>query len=369
MKKFTAVLLVLIICLGSLCACSEQKPMQTETDASTVAETEPKKTGVSDFKKIIKLNNYKGEVYITKDSKPVFKCGTGKTANSKGTKINEKTAFCIASVTKQFTAAAILQLREKGLLSLDDTIDLYFPDYKQGKKITIHNLLSMRSGIPDYIYEDNDVKAKFKVKKHANYKKNRRQIEKWIFRQKLVFTPDKYMQYSNSNYLLLAEIVEQVSGMGWGKYIRKHFFNPLGMKHSGFLETYNKKRKNFAWPLKGIAAEYLSYNGASFGTGDIISTAKDLAKWLDALDGGQVLSKESFKLMTTSYSNDADLAHGYGYGLMISDSGRYFHTGAITSYNSLVAVDKTTRCHLIMLTNTNAGNLETLARKFLTALS
>lgn len=350
MKKFAAVLLVLIICAG-VCSCGQKSDPQAQSTTQATTSPAKKVADVSEIKKRLKLENFRGSALVTKDSKPLMKLNSGKTAVKKGSPITENTAFCVASVTKQFTAVAVLQLKEKGLLSLDDTIDLYFPDYKLGKKNTIHNLLSMRSGIPDYIYEDNKTKKKFGVRSKHDYKQNRKGIEKWILSQKLVFEPGKDYQYSNSNYFLLAAIVEQVSGMGWGKYVRTHFFNPLGMTRSGFLETYKISKKTFALPIKGKSAEFMNIKGAMFGTANIVSTASDLEKWLDAVEFGKLISDESVQQMTTSYTHDPDRSYGYGYGLMLSDNDVFYTTGAITSYNAFAAIDRTTHHHVILLTN------------------
>lgn len=368
MKRLTSVLLVLIMCVSALSACSGAPVKQTESVTESVTATARPKAKLSELKKKIDLAYFKGITLITKDGETVLNYSTGKTAATNGKKVDENTAFCIASVTKQFTAAAIMLLKEKGLLSLDDTIDLYFPDYKLGKKNTIHNLLSMRSGIPDYIHEEAALKAKYGVKKHNRYRPNRAGVEKWIFDQKLEFKPGKYYQYSNSNYLLLTEIVEQVSGMNYGAYLRKHFFKPLNMTSSGFIESYDKKSDKFAKPLREVGNEAMSYRGVAFGAGNVISTAADLAKWLDALDGGQVVNAESFKEMTTTYTTEADQAFGYGYGMMIENADRYFHLGNIPSYSSYVAVDKKSHLHLVMLTNADDDNIETLGNTLLIEL-
>ena len=359
MKKLTSFLLILVIVAGALSACSEKPVLQTETVPESTTAPEKKQETPAEIKKQFKLADFRGEAYVTRDSKPVFKFSRGKTAAKNGSAIDENTAFCIASATKQFTAAAILRLKEKGLLSLDDTIDLYFPDYKLGKKNTIHNLLAMRSGIPDYTNEEAELK-KCGVKRNGKYKPNRSAVRKWILSQKLNFKPGKYYQYSNSNYILLSEIVEQVSGMNYGTYLRKQFFKPLEMTGTGFIESYDKKSRNFAKPLKESTRSELYYRGVNFGSGNIISTAADLAKWLDALDGGQVVNPESFKEMTSSYTTEGSMEFGYGYGLMIENTDTYFHLGGIGSYSSFVMVDKATKNHIIILSNTTSEYIKSL---------
>lgn len=348
---------------GVFCSCSKPAQSSKTTSKSTVKTA--KKMSKKELRNLIKYSDFRGVVYVTRDSKPIFRYSTGKTSNKNGKKENRDTAFAIGELTKQFTAAAILRLKEKGLLSLDDTIDLYFPDYKLGKQNTIHNLLSMRSGIPDYTFETDTLVSKYGVKKHTRYAKNRSKIRKWIFEQDLNFKAGKHYQYSSSNYLLLSEIIEQVSGTNYGAYLRKQFFKPLQMTRTGFLETYDLEGENYAQPLKKTY-DVMTYRGAAFGVGSIVSTASDLSKWLDALDGGQVVNPESFGQMISSYSDYTP--YGYGYGLMIEQGGRYFHTGSIASCNAMVDVDKDSRVHLVMLSNTDANKMTDLAKTIVTEL-
>lgn len=114
----------------------------------------------------------------------------------------------IASLTKQFTAVAVMQLVEEGKLSLDDTIDKYFPSYKYGKKITVKNLLTMTAGIKDYINKDGDTNTyaysesqlEYKVSAENSAKKNKKAVMDWILDQELNFEPDEKYMYSNSAY-------------------------------------------------------------------------------------------------------------------------------------------------------------------------
>jgi CubicO group peptidase (beta-lactamase class C family) len=139
----------------------------------------------------------------------------------------------VGSVSKQFCAAAILMLRDKGELSLDDTLSKYFPEYEIGKDITLKQLLSMQSGIYDMVNEGvvDDMSA------DNSEEANTEVIKNWIFSKELKFEPGSTMSYSNSNYFLLGNIVEQVSGEKYMDFLRENIFKPIGMNNTGDPES------------------------------------------------------------------------------------------------------------------------------------
>ena len=131
-------------------------------------------------------------------------------------------------------------LQERGKLSVNDKLNKYFPDYKYGGKITLENLLQMRSGIPEYISEDmysTLLNEKALLKNSAE--QNKKYFEKRILSEKLRFDPDSRFEYSNSNYYLLGEIVEKASGTSYHKFIKKEIFDKLG------IETITLRASNF----------------------------------------------------------------------------------------------------------------------------
>ena len=292
-----------------------------------------------------------GAVCATLDGDEILSAASGKANKDEDIDNTADVAYRYASITKQFTAAAILLLYEQKRLDLQDTIDKYFPDYTHSKEITVHELLCMRSGLEDYINDNDnldsncepqgrkDVEIEFAVSPDKSAKENRAAIQSWIFAQPLRFEPDTRSEYCSSGYMLLAEIVEQVSGQTFSDFAQEHFFDPLGMTTAGFLGSYDKDDVTVAKAYhRSGNMEWTEYPGAWFGAGDLICSPRDMTKWADALMNGRVVSKDSWKLMTTDYSGDAS-EMPYGYGLMITNDGgktMIWHTGHFPSYCSMM---------------------------------
>ena len=299
---------------------------------------------------IITSNKYRGTVYVKIGNALEYIGTNGFSDKDKHTKNSTDTCFRIASLTKQFTAVAVMQLVEDGKISLDDTIDKYFPSYKYGKKITVKNLLTMTSGIKDYINKDGDTDTEaytesqidFKVSKKNSAKENKKEIMDWIFDQKLNFEPDEKYMYSNSAYFLLGDIIEQVSKTSYEKYVEEKILKPSGMMNTGFESTdklavgYQDIYDN-AWTL---------YPGVGYSATGLISNVPDLLKWIDALCTNKLISEKSFKEMTTPYKGN------YGYGFVVSkDSNMISHTGKIDKYNAALAFTKDENQIYIALSN------------------
>ena len=257
-------------------------------------------------------------------------------------------AYGVASLSKQLTAAAVMQLYEEGKLDITDPIGKYFPDYRYGDKINITHLLSQRSGIPDYMV--NSAKGKVVISVYQGGKKyvlvetdntaeeNQKIIRDFFLSRELLFEPGTAFDYSDSNYALLAEIVAQVSGMSYHDYAREHIFEPLGMEQTDFIDDYDKEKitKVAQTDRSEFSMDYYTVKGAEYGCGDVLTTPQDWYRWYRGLMDGKVVTKGAYELMTTNYSVWDEL--GYGFGLMISDEGEskaVYHYGFIPSYYSV----------------------------------
>lgn len=165
---------------------------------------------------------------VARDGKIVFQGGFGLADIENKTPVTTDTKFRIGSITKQFTAAAILKLAEQGKLSLDDTLDKYYPDFPRGSDVTIKQLMTHTSGI--HSYTD---KKEFlgRVKQPIEPAK----LIEWFKFDLPDFVPGKGFHYNNSAYFLLGEIVAQVSGKSFADHLRETFFEPLGMKNTGIF--------------------------------------------------------------------------------------------------------------------------------------
>ena len=324
---------------------------QTQEPTWNYSELKRKSSDISEnFDAIITDNKFRGTVYVKIGNALEYIGTNGFSDKDRHTKNSTDTCFRIASLTKQFTAVAVMQLVEEGKLSLDDTINKYFPSYKYGKKITVKNLLTMTAGIKDYINKDGDTNTyaynesqiEYKVSAENSAKKNKKAVMDWILDQELNFEPDEKYMYSNSAYFLLGDIIEQVSETSYEKYIKENILKPSGMMNTGFEGTdklavgYQDIYDN-AWTL---------YPGVGYSATSLISNVPDLLKWVDAICTNKLISEESFKEMTTPYKGN------YGYGFVVSkDSNMISHTGKIDKYNAALVFTKDENQIYIALSN------------------
>lgn len=305
-----------------------------------------KKSGeiISQFDKIVETKNFNGTIYMKLGNDFEYLSSKGAANSNKHIDNSVNTRFYIGGITKQFTAAAVLMLSEKKKLSLDDTLDKYFPDYEAGGKVTVKQLLNMTSGINTYVLH-NDITTPSnyligdldeKVKEDNSAKENKELILDWIFSQKLIFAPGTKFDESESNYFLLGEIIEQASGMSYSDYLKTAIFAPLGMGSSSFEPD---EKMALAYD-KAANTKSLNYKGVGYSAFGMISNVSDLLKWTDGLLNNQVLAPASFKLMfSNQVSGIKDNKISYGFGVKMNGktafiNGKYDAFGSILSYNT-----------------------------------
>ena len=339
MKKITALLLAaVLLCCLTACGKSAEKA-EPVTEATTQAPTEAGALQtIADA--VIRQSGFEGVVMITQNGEVLAQSAVGNTNREPNAPVTPDTRFCVASVSKQFAATAIMLLQEQGLLSTSDTIDAYFPDFVYGGSITIQNLLSMRSGlftgdgiVPNSGEAPSLVPEEYGFSYDNTMEENRQAALAWLFEQPLNFEPGTRYEYSNSNYFLLAQIVEQVAGMPYEDFVRQRIFEPLGMNRSGFIhELWHED--DVALPPAADAENFEApiASGVLQGAADLVTTAGDIDKWLTALRQKTLLSEESYAEMTQDYSPDDGK---YGYGLMLHMPNGIGHTGMLSAYTSL----------------------------------
>lgn len=305
-----------------------------------------KKSGeiISQFDKIVETKNFNGTIYMKLGNDFEYLSSKGAANSNKHIDNSVNTRFYIGGITKQFTAAAVLMLSEKKKLSLDDTLDKYFPDYEAGGKVTVKQLLNMTSGINTYVLH-NDITTPSnyligdldeKVKEDNSAKENKELILDWIFSQKLIFAPGTKFDESESNYFLLGEIIEQASGMSYADYLKTAIFTPLGMGSSSFEPD---EKMALAYD-KAANTKSLNYKGVGYSAFGMISNVSDLLKWTDGLLNNQVLTPASFKSMfSNQVSGIKDNKISYGFGVKMNGktafiNGKYDAFGSILSYNT-----------------------------------
>jgi len=239
-----------------------------------------------------------------------------------------ETKFRIASVTKQFTAMAIVQLQEMGLLNVNDSISKYIPDYPRGDEIIILHLLNHKSGIPNMSLSSEKAKFPISLKKLVDLFKNK----------PLEFTPGEKFEYSNAGYALLAYIIEKVSGKTYEEFLRENIFKPLGMINSGYdhHEVILKNRAS-GYRAGPYNVDYVDMS-TNKGAGGLYSTVKDLYLWDRALYTGKVARKDSINKIVRSMKKDP-IKDEYSYGWVLDDFfGRtgMWHNGATTGFRSFI---------------------------------
>lgn len=276
---------------------------------------------------LVKSDRFSGAVLVAKDGKPVFRKGFGLANREWNIPNDPTTKFRIGSITKQFTATAILQLQEAGKLSVDDLASKYYPDMPSAwAGVTIKHLLTHTSGIPSYTNIPHFFEAESRRDRTPD------EIIKLTADKPLDFAPGSKFAYDNSGYILLGYIIEKVSGETYADYIQHHIFDPLGMTSSGYdvsTTVIAKRAAGYSRTKAGlINTPFLSMT-EPFAAGSLYSTVDDLLIWDQALSAGKLLSPASYQVMFTDYG------HHYGFGWFIDDKFGHqhiWHEGGINGF-------------------------------------
>lgn len=259
-------------------------------------------------------------IIVVKDGEVLYRGAKGLANVELNVPLKVDSVFRIGSITKQFTAASILLLEERGLLSVEDTIDKYLPDYpsQYASKITIHHLLSRTSGIVSYT----NIPGYMTTAKIREDLSTRRMVD--VFKDlKPNSEPGREWLYNNSGYVLLGAIIESVSGRTYKEFVNENIFNKVSMDSS----YYGKHSTIIPNRAAGYQVSNNHVENAPFlsmtqphAAGSLLSTVEDLARWDQALFSGKVLSEESFRKMTTAGELNSGKKHTYGYGFVIGES-------------------------------------------------
>lgn len=290
-------------------------------------------------------------VLVARDGEILFQGGYGLADLEKKSPTTPETKFRIGSITKQFTAVAVLQLAEQGKLSLDDSLAKYFPDFPGGDKVNFRHLLTHTSGLHSYTDKPEFIG---RVKQPINPA----ELIAWFQYDKPDFAPGEGFHYNNSAYFLLGEIVAKVSGKSFGDHLKATIFDPLEMSNTGIYVNSDAP--------SGMASSY-SFVNEKFepafdwdmswagGAGAIYSTVGDLYRWNEALYGGRVLSDASLKAATTPVELPPNVdGMNYGYGLMMLNVKRLpavGHGGGLNGWSSYLVRLPEQKCTVVVLAN------------------
>ena len=270
--------------------------------------------------------------------------------------------YSIGSVSKQFTAAAILMLQEQGKLKLDDPVGKYVPGLTRGDEVTIREILSHTSGYQDYWPEDYLPAPMMKPATPQEI------IDKWA-KKPLDFDPGTKWQYSNTNYVIAGLIVEKVSGQKVMDFLEQHIFHPLGMK-SVWNSDETKLTQTDATPYIRYALGPLRRapkegRGWMFAAGELAMTAHDLALWDQSLMQRSLMKPESYKEMFTEVKLKNGQGTHYGLGVDILQRDGHLsieHSGEVTGFVSDNEVLVDDGIAVAVLTNHMAGGAEEIAQ-------
>lgn len=298
----------------------------------------------------VKVNDFSGVVMVSQKGKTIYKKAFGYADREWKIPNTADTKFEIGSLTKQFTAAAIMQLSEQKKINLDDKLSTWFADYPKGDSVTVHMLLNHTSGIVDYTslpgffaqhtvaVPKDSVIALFK---NTPYK----------------FSPGSNWSYSNSNYFLLGCIIEKVTGKSFAAYLDENIIKKARLQNT----AVNRLDSIIVFRAKGYSksekgnwknAEYFSME-FPFSAGSLISTAADLYKWQAALLNAKIISNSMLTKMTSPYLNN------YAYGLSVDSfhhNLRIAHGGAIPGYTSYLGVFPAKNISIVVLSNNDCNS-------------
>ena len=304
-------------------------------------------------------------VIVVKDGKTVLRKAYGMADTAKGVRMRPEMALRLGSITKQFTASAILLLADEGKLALDDDITKHLPDYPtKGKRITIEHLLTHTSGIASYTSKQDYVSRMAQdvtVTQMIDTFKN----------DPLDFEPGSQYRYNNSGYFLLGAIIEKISGQTYAAFLEQRIFAPLGMRDTWYEGVGTSRAPMAAGHSRNAsgfgAAQALSMS-QPYAAGSLVSTVDDLARWDAAISAGKLLKPASWQRAFTSYRLSDGKATDYGYGWdveKVQGETAIGHGGGINGFSTHALRFPDQKVFVAVLTNSDSGpaNPDVVARK------
>ena len=303
-------------------------------------------------------------VAVVKNGRTVLAKGYGFADLENDVPATPETVYRIGSVTKQFTSAAIMKLIEQGKLTLDDTLQKFFPNFPtQGNRVTVRHLLNHTSGIKSYTSLGPKWARLIRLDLATD------SVVALFANEPFDFKPGDSYRYNNSGYFLLGMIIEKLSGKTYAQYLKDEIFTPLGLKSTLYCDQASlikHRAQGYATQPGGgfINAEPLSMT-QPYSAGALCSTVNDLAVWTQALASGKVVSPASYKLMTTPVALNDGKPIGYGFGLgtgMLGGHRQVSHNGGINGFISELHHYPDDSVITVVLTNTGALTAITIER-------
>lgn len=325
--------------------------------------------------KFDEYRQFNGSILVAHEGKVVYKKGFGMANFELDVPNTPTTKHRLASVTKQFTAMAILQLVDEGKLKLDVPISKYLPDYpkKNGDRITLHHLLTHTSGTLNYTNS-----SSYREKMIKPWKPT--ELVNLFADSALIFNPGSRIYYSNSGYVLLGVIIEKITGKTYSEVLQSNIFEPLGMVNSGYEKTGDiLKNRSAGYYKQGTSLRNANFINMSvaYSAGGLYSTVEDLFLWDQALYTEKLISKELtevyFDKHFPMYGGDY-YAYGWEIGnIQVGDSDKKLetisHSGVINGYTSLITRIPSSNSSIIVINNVSRAPLNFMTQSIVGILN
>ena len=318
------------------------------------------------FKRYNKRHDFHGSVIVAQKGKVIFKNHYGYADFKQKTKIDNNSVFQLASVSKQFTATAVMILYEEGKIGLDDKVIKFFPDFPY-QEVTIRQLMNHTSGLPKYFWL---AEHKWDQEHAPSNKEMMDMISKHDVQR--FFSPGANFDYSNTGYFVLASIVEKVTDKDFGDFLEERIFKPLHMKNTfvyryeldnvqeGQLDGYRIYRRRWHAKIGGTV------NDAIVGDKNVYSTTEDMLKWIQGLNSGKVISKNSLAEMYTCGQTKYKRKVPYGFGFRIKEDENdkvIYHNGKWNGFSTSLIQYPEEDLVVITLEHSNYNSMKTLNQK------
>jgi CubicO group peptidase (beta-lactamase class C family) len=326
--------------------------------AACLAQDKPQTEKIARMEQIIQSyvpKQFMGTVLVAQNGKILLDKGYG-FANLEWEVPNTPTTkFRLGSITKQFTAASVLLLEERGKLKVEDPVKKYMPDAPSAwDKITIFHLLTHTSGIPSFTgFPD------FASKETQTM--TPQQIVDYFRDKPLEFEPGSKWNYSNSGYVLLGYLIEKISGQSYADFVQQNIFTPLGMKDSGYDSNsalISHRAAGYSRGKDGPQNAGFVNMSIPLSAGALYSTTEDLLRWEEGLFSGKVLKPESLAKMTTPFKED----YAFGVGVSTKNGHKMIaHNGGIQGFNTSLAYYPDDKLTVAVLANLNGPFADQIA--------
>ena len=312
--------------------------------------------------KVIKDNNGPGGAFmVAKGGKVIYDKAFGKANLELDVNLTTENIFQIGSMTKQFTAIAILILEEQGKLNVKQNLSTYIPDYPAGDSITLHHLLTHTSGIKDFTRMKS-------LKDIAQKEMTPKMLVDFFKNEPIDFKPGEKFEYNNSGYVLLGYIIELVSGESYDEFINNHIFKKAGMTHSYYAsdrQIINQRASGYQKKESGYVNKTIINYSVPFASGSLMSTTNDMLKWQHALNNNTLLTDKISKKAFAQYKLNSGEAFTYGYGWHLKEINKIpsrEHGGSIFGFKSMGVYIPSEDLYVIGFTNCDCNSPTQLVR-------